>query len=143
MIKKYRYRPLVKTYSIIIIHLCRPGSFLKILYFSTISNIKSLAPISYIRPISSIFHRSAYITFLIAGKLRNRNYIWITSVVAPLIQTVSIWQIWRILTYRLQCKKLSNQCFFMPVAELPARKIRLTNIRICTYIGVKPRVSWI
>ncbi len=75
MIKRYKCRLLIKIYSMIIVHLYRPGSFLKVLVFSTIPNIRSLALISYIKPVSSIFYRSAYITFLIAGKSKNGNYI--------------------------------------------------------------------
>ena len=84
MIRRCKYRPLAEIYSMIIVYLRRPGSFLKILRFSAIPSIRLLAPMPYIRPVSSIFHRSAYITFLMAGRSRNGNHTWIASVVAPL-----------------------------------------------------------
>src|SRR6266566_2200077 len=74
----------VEIYLIIIVYLYWPGSFLKVLYFSAISNIRLLAFIFCIRPVSSIFHRSVYITFIIAGKSRSGNYVCIASVVALL-----------------------------------------------------------
>ncbi len=90
MTRGYRCRPLVKTYSMIVVHLYRPGSFLKVLRFLAMPNIRPLAPIPYIRPVSSIFHRSAYITFSIAGKLKSGNQAYIASTIAPLIRTVSM-----------------------------------------------------
>ena len=128
MTKGYKCRPLAETHSIIIVYSHRPESFLKVLRFSAIPNTRPLASILYIKPVSSIFYRSAYITFLITGKSKNGNHAYITSMVAPLIRTASIRRVWKVLTRGLQRKKLSNQCFLTPVAEPPARKIRLTNI---------------
>jgi len=71
--KGYRCRPLTEIYSIIIVYSHRPGSFLKVLRFSAIPNIRPLAPISYMRLVLSIFYRSAYITFLIAGRSKKRK----------------------------------------------------------------------
>ncbi len=57
MIRGCRYRPLAEIYSMIVVHSHRPGSFLKVLHFSIIPNIRPLVLILYIRPVSSIFHR--------------------------------------------------------------------------------------
>ncbi len=86
----YKYRPLAETYSMIVVFLYRLGSFLKVLRFSTISNIRPLALIPCIKPVSSIFYWSVCMTFLMTGKSKNGNHIWITSIVAPLIRTTSI-----------------------------------------------------
>ncbi len=75
IINSCKCQPSAKTYSIIIVHSRRPRSFLKVLHFSTILNIRLLAPIPYIKPVSSIFHRSVCITFLIAGRSKSGNYI--------------------------------------------------------------------
>ena len=74
MTRGYRCWPLAETHSMIVVHSHRPGSFLKILRFSAIPRTRPLASISCIRPVSSIFHRSACITFLIAGKSKNGNH---------------------------------------------------------------------
>ncbi len=140
MINNYRCRLPAKTYSMMVVYLRWPGFFLKILCFLTISNIIPLASISYIRPISFRFYRSAYIIFLMAGRSKSGNYVYITSVVTLLIRAVSIRRVWRVLTYRLRCKKLSNQCFPMPVAELPTRGIWLVNIWIYIYVGIRLKV---
>src|SRR6266699_3190089 len=108
MTRGYRYRPLAETYSMIVVYSYRLGSFLKVLRFSTIPNIKPLAPIPYIKPVSFIFYRSAYIIFLISNKSKNGNHVYIISVIAPLIRTASIQRIWKVLTRGLRCKKLSN-----------------------------------
>ena len=108
MIRRCKCRPLIEIYSMIVVHSHWPGSFLKILRFSIILNIRLLALIPYIRPVSSIFYRSAYIIFLIIGRSKNRNHIYIVSTIVLLIRTVSIQQVWRVLTYRLRCKKFSN-----------------------------------
>ena len=79
-----RCRPLAEIHSMIVVHSRRPGSFLKVLRFSAIPNIRLLAPIFCIRPISSIFYRSACMTFLIAGRSKSGNHAWITLVVALL-----------------------------------------------------------
>ena len=139
----WRYRLPAETHSIMIVHSRRPGSFLKVLHFSTIPSTRPLTPISYIKPVSSIFYRSACMTFLIAGRSKSGNHTWITSVVTPLIQTASIQRVWRVLIDRLHRKNPSNQCFPIPAVEPPARRIRFANIRICIYIGAKPRTSWI
>ncbi len=143
MTNGYRCRPLAEIYSMIIVYSCRPGSFLKVLRFSAIPNTRPLAPIPCIKPVLSIFHRSAYITFLIAGKSRNGNYTYITSVIALLTRAASIRRVWRVLTRGLRRKKPSNQCFPIPVVEPPARRIRLANVRIYTCVGARPRVSCI
>src|SRR6266699_4683234 len=85
MINRYKCRLLAETHSMIIVYLCRPGSFLKVLRFLVMPNIRPLAPMPCIRPVSSIFHRSAYITFAIAGKLKSENQAYIVLTVAPLI----------------------------------------------------------
>ena len=85
-----RCRPLAETHSMIVVYSRRPGSFLKVLRFSAIPNTRPLAPIPYIKPVSSIFHRSAYITFLMAGRSKSGNYAYIALVVAPLIRVASI-----------------------------------------------------
>ncbi len=69
----YRYRLLAEIYSIIIVYLRRPRSFLKVLYFSAIPSIKPLALILYIKPVSSIFHRSAYIIFFNNRQVEKRK----------------------------------------------------------------------
>ena len=74
IIKGYRYQLLAEIYSIIIDHLYRPGSFLKVLLFLTMPNIKPLIFIFCIKPVSFIFYRSACIIFLIAGRSKNGNY---------------------------------------------------------------------
>src|SRR6266566_4296367 len=81
-----RCQPLAEIHLIMVVYLRRPGSFLKVLRFSAIPNTKPLTPISYIKPVSSIFHRSAYITFLITGKSKSGNHTCIASVIALLIQ---------------------------------------------------------
>ena len=136
-----RCRPLAETHSMIVVYSRRPGSFLKVLRFSAIPNTRPLAPIPCIRPVSSIFHRSACITFLMAGKSKSGNYACIASVVAPLTRTASIRRVWKVLTYRLHRKNLSNQCFLIPAVEPPAKRIRFTNIRIYACIGPKLRAS--
>src|SRR6266566_2992034 len=143
MIKGYRCRPPAETYSMIVVHSRRPRSFLKVLHFSTILNIRPLAPISYMRPVSSIFHRSACITFLIAGRSRSGNHAYIASVVAPLTRAASIRRVWRVLTDGLHRKNPSNQCFPTSAVEPPARRIRFANVRICTCVGARLRTSWI
>ncbi len=143
IINGYRCRPPAEIYSMIIVYLYRPGSFLKVLRFSTMLNIRPLASISCMRPILSIFHRSACITFLMAGKSKSGNHTYIASIVTLLIRTASIQQIWRVLTNRLRCKNPSNQCFPTPAVEPPARRIRLTNIRICVYVSTRLKTSWI
>ncbi len=143
MTNSWRCRPLTEIYSMIIVHSYRPGFFLKVLHFSTMPNTRPLVPIPCIRPVSSIFHRSTYMTFLIAGRLKNGNHAYIASVVAPLTWAASIRRVWKVITRGLQRKKLSNQCFPMPVAEPSVRRIRLENIRICACVGAKPRISWI
>ncbi len=75
MTKEYRCRPLAETHSMIIVYSRRPGSFLKVLRFSTISNTRPLASIPYIKPVSSIFYRSAYITFLMANRSKSENHV--------------------------------------------------------------------
>ncbi len=124
-----------------IVYSHRPESFLKVLRFSAMPSTRPLAPISCIRPVSFIFHRSAYITFLMAGKSKSGNHTWITSIVAPLTRTASIQRVWRVLTCGLRRKNPSNQCFPTPAVEPPPRKIRLTNVRICAYVGPRPRAS--
>ncbi len=136
-----RYRPLVEIHSMIIVYSRRPGSFLKVLHFSTIPNIRPLAPIPCIKPVSSIFYRSACITFLIAGRSRNGNHTWITSMMAPLTQAISIQRVWRVLTDGLYRKNPFNQCFPTPAVEPPAKRIRLANVRICACVGPRPRAS--
>ncbi len=74
MTRGYRCRPLAETHSMIVVYSCRPGSFLKVLVFSTIPNTRPLAPIPYIKPVSSIFHRSACMTFLMAGRSKSGNH---------------------------------------------------------------------
>ena len=143
MTRGYKCRLLAKIYSMIIVHLHRPGSFLKVLYFSIIPNTRSLTPILCIRSVLSIFHRSAYITFLIAGKSKSGNHTYIASIIAPLIRTASIQRVWKILTDGLRRKNPSNQCFLTPAVELSARRIRLANARIYAYIGPRPRTSCI
>ncbi len=132
-----------EIYSMIVVYSRRPGSFLKILRFSTMPNIRPLAPIPYMSPVSSIFHRSACITFLIAGKSKNGNHAYIASVVAPLTRAASIRRVWRVLTDGLRRKNPSNQCFPTSAVEPSARRIRLVNIRICVCVGARPRTSWI
>ena len=136
-----RCRPLAEIYSMIVVHSRRPGSFLKVLHFLAISSTRPLASILCIRPVSSIFHRSACITFLIAGRSKSGNYICIALVIAPLIRTASIRRVWKVLTDGLHRKNPFNQCFPTPVVEPPARRIRLANIRIYIYVDVKPRTS--
>ncbi len=72
--KGYKCRPLAETYSIIVVHSHRPESFLKVLRFSAIPRTRPLVPIPYIKPILSIFHRSAYMTFLIVGRSKSGNH---------------------------------------------------------------------
>ncbi len=141
MIRGYKYRPLTEIYSMIIVYSYRPGSFLKVLRFSTIPNIRLLAFIPYMKPVSSIFYRSAYIIFSIAGKLKSGNQACIALTVALSIRVVSMRWVWRVLIYGLQYKKLSSQCFPTPIAEPPAKKTRLANIRIYVYVGATPRAS--
>ena len=74
MTNSCRYQPLAETYSMMVVHSHRPGSFLKVLHFSAIPSTRPLAPISCIKPVSSIFHRSACMTFLIAGRSRSGNH---------------------------------------------------------------------
>jgi len=74
MIKGCRYRLLAEIHSMIIVYLYRPGCFLKVLRFLTIPNIRSLTSILYIKLVLSIFHRSVYIIFLIAGRSKSGNY---------------------------------------------------------------------
>jgi hypothetical protein len=143
MTRGCKCRPLVEIHSIIVVYSRRPGSFLKVLRFSAIPSIRPLAPIPCIRPVSSIFYRSADMTFLIAGRSRSGNHAWIASIVAPLIRTASIRRVWRILTHGLRRKKPSSQCFPTPVAEPPARRIRLANVRIYACVGARPRASYI
>ena len=138
-----RCRPSAEIYSMMIVYSYLPGFFLKVLYFSTMLNIRLLAPMLYIRPVSSIFYWSACMTFLIIDRSKNGNYAWITSVVALLIWAISIRRVWRVLTDGLYCKNLFNQCFPIPAVEPPARRIRLTNIWICAYVGPRPRASCI
>ena len=126
----------------IVVHSRRPGSFLKVLRFSAMPSTRPLAPIPCIRPVSSIFYRSACMTFLIAGRSKSGNYTWIISIVASLIQTASIRRVWRVLIYGLCRKNPSNQCFPTPAVEPPAKRIRLANVRICTYVGPRPRASY-
>ncbi len=95
------------------------------------------------RPVLFIFHRSACITFLIAGRSKSGNHAYIASVVALLTRAASIRRVWRVLTDGLHRKNPSNQCFPTPAVEPPARRIRFANIRICIYVGAKPRTSWI
>ena len=90
MTSKYKCQPPAETHSMIVVHSRRLGSFLKVLRFSTIPNTRPLAPISYMRPISSIFHRSACITFLMAGRSKSGNYAYIALVLTPLTRTASI-----------------------------------------------------
>ncbi len=143
MTRGCRCQLLAEIYSMIVVHSRRLGFFLKVLHFSTIPNIRSLAPIPCIRPVSFIFHRSAYITFLMAGRSRSGNHVCIALVVALLIQAASIRRVWRVLTDGLRRKNPSNQCFPIPAVEPPARRIRLTNIRICAYVGPRLRASCI
>ncbi len=143
MIKGYRCRPSTEIYSMIIVYSYRPGSFLKVLYFSIISNIRPLASISYIRPVLFIFYRSVYITFLMAGRSRSGNYTCIALVIVLLIQTASIRRVWKVLTDGLYRKNPSNQCFPISTVEPSARRIRFANIRIYAYIGLRPRASYI
>ncbi len=124
----YRCRLSAEIYSMIIVYLRQPGSFLKVLRFSTIPNTRPLAPIPCIKPVSSIFHRSAYITFLIAGRSKSGNHVYIASVVAPLIRAASIRRVWRVLTDGLHRKNPFNQYFPTPAIEPPARRIRLVNV---------------
>jgi len=138
-----RYWPPAEIYSMIVVYLRRLGSFLKVLCFSVIPSIRPLAPIPCIRPVSSIFHRSVCMTFLMAGRSRSGNYVWITLVEAPLTRAASIRRVWRILTYGLRCKNLSSQCFPTSAVEPLARRIRLANIWICACVGARPRASWI
>ncbi len=74
MTKDYKCRLLAETYSMIVLYSHRPGSFLKVSCFSTIPSIRPLAFIPYIKSVSSIFHRSAYIIFLITGKSKSGNH---------------------------------------------------------------------
>ena len=74
MINGYRCRPPAEIHSMMVIYSHRPESFLKVLCFSTMPNTRPLAPILCIRPVLSIFHRSAYITFLITGKSKSGNH---------------------------------------------------------------------
>jgi hypothetical protein len=90
MTNGYRYQPPAETHSIIVVHSRRPGSFLKVLRFSAIPSTKPLTPMPCIRPVSSIFHRSAYMTFLMVGRSRSENQACITSVVALLTRAASI-----------------------------------------------------
>ena len=90
MTRECKCRPLAETHSMIVVHSRRPGSFLKVLRFSTIPSTRPLAPIFYIKPVSSIFYRSAYITFLITGKSKRGNHTYIALIVAPLTQAASI-----------------------------------------------------
>ena len=143
MTKGCKCRPLAETHSIMVVYSRRPGSFLKVLRFSAMPNTRPLAPIPCMRPVSSIFHRSACITFLIAGRSKNGNHACIALIVTPLTRAASIRRVWRVLTRGLRRKKPSSQCFPTPVAEPPARRIRLANVRICTCVGARPRVSWI
>ena len=143
MTNNCRCRLSAETHSMIVVYLRRPGSFLKVLRFSAMPNIRSLAPIPCIRPVSSIFHRSAYMTFLIAGRSKSGNYIWITSMITLLTRTVSIQRVWKVLTYGLRRKNSSNQYFPTSVAEPPARKIQFANIQIYIYIGTTPRAFYI
>jgi len=137
MIKGYRCRLLTKTYSMIVVYSYRPGSFLKVLRFSAMPSIRPLAPISYMRPVLSIFHRSAYIIFLIAGKSKSGNYVCIASIVAPLIRTASIQRVWRVLTDGLRRKKPSSQCFPTPVAEC-------NDHCLCSEsLGVRRQMRWV
>ncbi len=85
MTNSCRCRPLTEIHSMIVVYSRRLGSFLKVLHFSAMPSIRLLTPIPCIRSVLSIFHRSAYMTFLIAGRSRNGNHVWITSVVALLI----------------------------------------------------------
>ena len=86
----WRCRLPAETYSMMVVHSRRPGSFLKVLHFSIILNIRPLAPIPCIRPVSSIFHRSAYMTFAMADRLKSGNQACIASTVTPLTRAVSI-----------------------------------------------------
>src|SRR6266699_3869785 len=70
MTSEYRCRLPTETHSMIIVYSYWPGSFLKVLYFSAMPNIRPLALIPYIRPVSSIFYRSGCITFLIVAGTR-------------------------------------------------------------------------
>ena len=79
MIKGCRYRLLAEIYSMMVVYSRRPGSFLIVLRFSTMPSTRLLAPIFYIRPVSFIFHRSVYMTFLITGRSKNGNHAWIAS----------------------------------------------------------------
>ena len=128
MTKGCRCRPLVEIHSIIIVHSRWPGSFLKVLRFLTMPNTRPLAPIPCIKPVSSIFHRSAYMTFSIAGKLKSGNQACIASTIAPLTRAVSMRWIWRVLICGLRRKKPSSQYFPTPVAEPPVKRIRLANV---------------
>src|SRR6266566_7864253 len=65
MTKGCRCRLLAETHSMMVVHSRRLGSFLKVLHFSAISSTRPLAPMPCIRPVSSIFHQSACMTFLI------------------------------------------------------------------------------
>ncbi len=141
MINGYRYWPPAETHSIMVVYLRRPGSFLKVLRFSTMPSIRPLASIPCIKPVSSIFYRSVYMIFLITGRSKSENHTWITSVVASLIRAAFIRRVWKVLTNRFHRKNPSNQCFPIPAVEPPARRIRLANIRIYTYIGPRPRAS--
>ena len=90
MIKGYKYQLLAEIYLMIIVYSRRPGFFLKDLRFSAIPNTRLLASIFCIRLVSSIFHRSGCIIFLIAGRSKSGNYIWIILVVVSLIRAASI-----------------------------------------------------
>ena len=61
-----RCRPPAEIHSMMVVNSYRPGSFLKVFRFSVIPSTKLLAPVPCIRLVSFIFHRSAYMTFLIA-----------------------------------------------------------------------------
>ena len=74
MTNGWRCRPPAETYSMMVVHSRRLGSFLKVLHFSAIPSIRPLVSISCIRSVSSIFHRSAYIIFLITGKSKSGNH---------------------------------------------------------------------
>ncbi len=143
MIRGCKYRLLAEIYSMIVVHLRRPGSFLKVLRFSAIPSIRPLAFIPCIRLILSIFHRSAYMIFLMAGRSRSGNHTWIASVVAPLIRAASIQRVWRVLTCVLRRKNPSNQCFPTLIDEPPVKRIRLANVRICVCVGTRLKMFWI
>jgi hypothetical protein len=78
-----------------------------------------------------------------AGRARCGNQACIALVVALLTRIASIRWVCKILTYGLRRRKPSNQCFPMPVAKPPARRIRLAKVRICTCVGPTPRASYI